>query len=992
MENLVSNAEKMALNAVKMESFKGFDLANAKDKLAKMLSHIGTNGMFCEYTKHDITHIDGMLGLVDCIVPCTVKDIMTSADWLMIVLSVYFHDLGMLITNAEWDNRNNNSDFKKFCASKTVDMSSCDEGNLKQYYQDYVRLNHGERIFSWINTVSCKSDSDNPVVQLLSEILQPLEEDFLSDLALICKTHGEELANYIGVLKTNNPYEQSKDSNVNLLYAAAILRTADLLHVNSERAPRTDFLLLSPKNPYSRREWGFQKSIKQIRPKSETNKEKIVDTSIPVHRFEMIGTFKNVGEYSRFLEYYEYALTEIRKTYEICKESQRVNKNDYFFPWDDLCKDEIKTVNFDKYKLKFELDHDKVFKLLIGHTLYSQANVVLRELTQNAIDAVRLMTSLQKSDSSAYTPTVRIEWNSGERKLIVRDNGTGMTTDIIKNYLLKVGISRYRTDEFTAEHPDFHSISHFGIGILTCFMISEDIDIITHYYEEPMAHSLHIRNHQGEYFIMNNVESKEILDDEHGSTFILKVRDDVELVSIEKALRSWILFPECKVFLSIDGEEDILIGYESEDECFKSFLKKYTQANNPKYKIASYEENGIKVTSLLYLNETYNIYTLCRAHDMLNDPTAPIGICIEGVLVSNNTPGYNDRKYISIVNCTGKESPSTNVARDRLEEGAEYSRMCKIIYKSYFNVIAQILQSIGEKYSDYWATSEASTYIEDLYGTDDYGAELVAEKEFEECLKREKCIIIDNGKESKTYSFSTLPAELWTIESQAYSHAVKMIQDIQRCSASPLNITSELQGISNSGAMRNVYADCHYSSYVTNLFVKSYQIQEILIYPEHRRLEIKWSHGRDKWHVIQNPRYEWNTSDYTPIFVQYPNADIDITNQDEATVLCTSLGLILLKGCMFNSYFNELLFRKDPAYSVSIEILSRFFIRFMRGHVKKEEFIDRFFDSDQNTLGDDIWKYLDKEKIQQCISEPVLKKIDFSVFYRISPDYDDYFL
>ena len=58
---LNSKAEKNAKEALKLDMFKGFDLDNAKDKLASLLSHVGSNGMFSEYTKHDITHVNGLL-------------------------------------------------------------------------------------------------------------------------------------------------------------------------------------------------------------------------------------------------------------------------------------------------------------------------------------------------------------------------------------------------------------------------------------------------------------------------------------------------------------------------------------------------------------------------------------------------------------------------------------------------------------------------------------------------------------------------------------------------------------------------------------------------------------------------------------------------------------------------------------------------------------------------------------------------------------------
>ena len=55
-----------------------------------------------------------MLTSLDYIIPKKVKEQLTSADWLLIVLSFYFHDLGMLVTKAEYENRNQSREFQKF--------------------------------------------------------------------------------------------------------------------------------------------------------------------------------------------------------------------------------------------------------------------------------------------------------------------------------------------------------------------------------------------------------------------------------------------------------------------------------------------------------------------------------------------------------------------------------------------------------------------------------------------------------------------------------------------------------------------------------------------------------------------------------------------------------------------------------------------------------------------------------------------------------------
>ena len=55
-----------------------------------------------------------MLSLLDDIIPQHTKDIMTPADWMMVVLSFYFHDFGMLVTEDEISKRDSDNDFLNY--------------------------------------------------------------------------------------------------------------------------------------------------------------------------------------------------------------------------------------------------------------------------------------------------------------------------------------------------------------------------------------------------------------------------------------------------------------------------------------------------------------------------------------------------------------------------------------------------------------------------------------------------------------------------------------------------------------------------------------------------------------------------------------------------------------------------------------------------------------------------------------------------------------
>ena len=94
--NLSSTAEKRAKEAEAFRPFGGLNLLHIKRQVAHLLNHIGRNGIFDEYTRHDISHINEMLEILNWLIPSNTWSLLSPTDCLMTVLGIYFHDLGML--------------------------------------------------------------------------------------------------------------------------------------------------------------------------------------------------------------------------------------------------------------------------------------------------------------------------------------------------------------------------------------------------------------------------------------------------------------------------------------------------------------------------------------------------------------------------------------------------------------------------------------------------------------------------------------------------------------------------------------------------------------------------------------------------------------------------------------------------------------------------------------------------------------------------------
>ena len=60
-----------------------------------------------------------------------------------------------------------------------------------------------------------------------------------------------------------------------------------------------------------------------------------------------------------------------------------------------------------------------------------------------------------------------------------KDDGIGMDEYIVREYPAVIGKSYYQSDDFVRLGINLDPISRFGIGILTCFMVADSIEIIT---------------------------------------------------------------------------------------------------------------------------------------------------------------------------------------------------------------------------------------------------------------------------------------------------------------------------------------------------------------------------------------------------------------------------------------------------------------------------------------------------------------------------------
>lgn len=145
---------------------------------------------------------------------------------------------------------------------------------------------------------------------------------------------------------------------------------------------------------------------------------------------------------------------------------------------------------------RFQVNLGGMIEILSDH-LYSSPDVYIRELLQNGVDAITARTIWEREtagkatadqsettdqgvdadhDTTASQGTIVLEIEEGSR-LVFSDNGQGLTEDEIHQFLAVIGESSKRNPKNGRIRTDY--IGRFGIGLLSCFMVSDEIRMRT---------------------------------------------------------------------------------------------------------------------------------------------------------------------------------------------------------------------------------------------------------------------------------------------------------------------------------------------------------------------------------------------------------------------------------------------------------------------------------------------------------------------------------
>ena len=446
-----------------------------------------------EFTLHDGDHLFQVLKIMELLIGIHNIALLSVPELALLIISAFFHDLGMAPSESEviaW---------KKFWDAAPLFDSDTEEVQYNAFKRHVLAIPDKLKIINDLVIEKEISKADIQKSYLITDYIREThslrakeiiqqdwgnklkykDTDFSLELAEICYSHNEDP---LSLLDLDMHYLCGQGQFACLPLIGVILRIADILDFDPKRTPDILLSSLNIKNPVSLVEWKKHRSIEAWIIKSDF---------IQFHakcRHPAI-------EYSihLFCDLIDKELSACNNVLTKINQYNVLNSIDYniSLPFKvDRTKIETKKDIYGKpeylfRETKFSLSKNQVIDLLMGTKLYGDPEVALRELLQNSIDACLLRQAMEKNWNNAYVPKLLVKYIrvDDEDILIVDDNGIGMDQEIIDKYYTRIGTSFYKSADFydlkAESKADFQPTSRFGIGILSCFMVSDTLIVDT---------------------------------------------------------------------------------------------------------------------------------------------------------------------------------------------------------------------------------------------------------------------------------------------------------------------------------------------------------------------------------------------------------------------------------------------------------------------------------------------------------------------------------
>lgn len=497
----------------------------AKDYVPQVLNTV--QQFFPHYSLHDASHSEAILTNIERVLGRRFLESLPVTDLWLLLSAAYYHDCGMAVFDKDVAGALKDKEFVNMVREFQLDPNSplhryaalykCETDHLVTAYDvvtpksfeslkyllaEYFRKKHASRSDAFLSDDISINLPGNPIPQRL-----------ITSLGQICLAHARDFDFVMAM-----PYDANGVVDGDFChprFVACMLRLGDLLDLDNNRF--SDVLL---------------KTLTSMPADSWQHYYKHLSTShylVSNRRIEITATCKEIEVAEKAEQWFGWIIQEM---------------HDLQSHWSDIIPitgvattlpslGEIR-VELDGYEpidgkniTKFKLDTGRAMKLLQGSNLYVNRFDCIRELLQNATDAIylRIFTEWEYEHPNETIADIddRLDWfinecnnhkihfkidkgdkvpekeNTYKYTVTIEDDGIGISTKTLK-YMIDTGTGSQNDEKrlLIGRMPKFMRPSGcFGIGFQSVFQLTDKVHIVSRHLDAAQAIEVDLYNPQG---------------------------------------------------------------------------------------------------------------------------------------------------------------------------------------------------------------------------------------------------------------------------------------------------------------------------------------------------------------------------------------------------------------------------------------------------------------------------------------------------------------
>ncbi len=372
-----------------------------------------------------------------------------------------------------------------------------------------------------------------------------------------------------------------------------------------------------------------------------------------------------------------------------------------------------------KQTLGFQAEVKQLLHLMI-HSLYSNKEIVLRELISNASDASDKLRFAALSNNDLYAGDsdlkIRIAFDKAARTLTISDNGIGMSRqEVIDNIgtIAKSGTKEFFNALTGDQAKDAHLIGQFGVGFYSSFIIADKVTLTTLRADETEAVTWESAG-EGDFTIAPADKTT------RGTDIVLHLREgedeflnDWKLKSIIRKYSDHITIPivmkksEWKDGEQVPTDEDETVNQASAlwaksksditEEEYQAFYQHVSHDFEPPL---SWTHNRVEgnqeYISLLYIpaKAPFDIYERERSHG--------IKLYVKRIFIMEDTEKLMPQYLRFVRGVIDSADLPLNVSREILQSSKDIDTIRAASVKKVLGLLEEMAEQKPEQYQAFW--------------------------------------------------------------------------------------------------------------------------------------------------------------------------------------------------------------------------------------------------------------------------------------------------